>query len=229
MDKEFSLNWLTHLNDLINHLINLISPTWPQVAILLLLIFIFKFQNNIARLLDRINKVSKEGISFDPSEEQVVPPSTVDEIKTRDQRLSQSYSFTTVAEAIPGITEYINKLTSDDAQKIAILTNEYAETFFYLRCQAVYNSIFGTQICLLKILNSQKPRGLNKNRIEAYFNDILQKYPDFFATWTCETYVNFLQQSILVTSNEDSFCITEFGVDFLVWLQRTGFSEIKPL
>lgn len=223
------MNCLTHLNNLINHLINLINPTWPQTTIILLLIFIFKFKNNIARLLDRINKVSKEGISFDPSEEQVVPPSTVDEINTRNHRFSQSYSFTTVAEAIPGITEYINKLTSDDAQKIEILTKEYAETFFCLRCQAVYNSIFGSQIYLLKILNSHKPHGLNKNRVNDYFRDITQKYSDFFETWTFEMYLNFLKQSILITTNEDNFCITEFGVDFLVWLQRTGFTENKLL
>jgi hypothetical protein len=223
------LNWLPHLNNLINHLINLISPTWPQATFILFLIFIFKFKNNIARLLDRINKVSKEGISFDPSEKQVVPPSTVDEVKTKTEQISQNHSFTTVAQSIPGITEYINKLTSDDNNKIEILTKEYAETFFYLRCQAVYNSIFGSQINLLKILNSHKPYGLNKNYIKDYFNDITQKYPDFFATWTYEMYLNFLKQSILITTNESNFCITEFGVDFLVWLQRTGYTENKFL
>ena len=82
---------------------------------------------------------------------------------------------------------------------------------------------------MLKILNSHKPDGLNENRIEAYFNDIAQKYPDFFATWTCEMYLNFLRQSILITTNKNNFCITEFGVDFLVWLQLTGFPESKTL
>lgn len=153
----------------------------------------------------------------------------MDEVKTKSEQISQNHSFTTVAQSIPGITDYINKLTSDDHQKIEILTKEYAETFFYLRCQAVYNSIFGSQISLLKTLNFNKPYGLNTNQIENYFNEITQKYPDFYATWTYEMYLNFLKQSILITTNKTNFCITEFGVDFLVWLQRTGYTENKIL
>ncbi len=42
-------------------------------------------------------------------------------------------------------------------------------------------------------------------------------------------YLNFLRQSILITTNKNNFCITEFGVDFLVWLQLTGFPESKAL
>ncbi|HAT8319319.1 TPA: hypothetical protein GDD06_08915 [Legionella pneumophila] len=223
------MDWLAYLNNLINHVINLLNPTWPQTTIILFLIFIFKFKNNIARLLERMNKVSKEGISFGQIEEQVVPPSTVDEAKNKTEQISKRHSFITLTQSISGISEYINKLTDDDHKKIEILTNELAETFFNLRCQSIYNSIFGSQIYLLKILNSHKPDGLNENRIEAYFNDIAQKYPDFFATWTCEMYLNFLRQSILITTNKNNFCITEFGVDFLVWLQLTGFPESKAL
>lgn len=225
------MDWMGYFDKLLNTVIALLNPTWPQAIIIIFVISLCKFTPNIRRLLDRIKRVGREGISFSETEAQPVPPTSMEEIKDKTDQFSQNntVTITTIALTQNALKEFINKQSLNDNEKISLLIKELAETFFYLRCQATYNSIFGSQIQLLKKLNLYRIQGLSVSEIEKYFNDASALFPDFYAKWNSVMYLNFLHQSHLITMNRDNYCITEFGVDFLVWLQRAGVSENKFL
>ncbi len=225
------MNWDEYFDKIIINVIGFLNPTWSQTFIFVSIIFIYIFKTNIAKLLDRIKKVSREGITFvEAGESQsVIPPSTVEDVKTKtDTLFSNINSVPTIVEAEKILETGINEENKSDSEKIKLLIRELSTTFFILRCQIAYNSIFGSQIILLKKLNIAKPTGLNKENLDKFYNEIAGTY-DYYENWTLNTYINFLLQAKLITQKEDYYFITVFGVDFLVWLQRVGLPENKAL
>lgn len=228
MNKDIFLNWYYYIDQAIKNIINLLNPSWPQATIIAVILIIYFFKNDIASLMTRIKEISKDKLLFEQLNNDAIPPSSVSETKDKLEKISQEHIFTTVTESVVVITESVEKMHQDE--KVASLTKGLAETYFYLRCQSVYNLIFGTQIIFLKRLNTVKPSGVNKNWVIEYFhNNVSAKFPDCFSNWTYEVYLNFLQQSFLITQNQEKYHITNFGVDFLVWLQKAGLSEDKYL
>jgi hypothetical protein len=65
--------------------------------------------------------------------------------------------------------------------------------------------------------------------IEYYFEDIKSQYPEAFDKWTCEQYLKFLYDHLLITKQNDQIHITVKGVEYLTWLVRNGIQENKVL
>lgn len=215
--------WLNLGDKLLNNIINITNPSWPQLC----LIFILLFHKNISSLVDRIKHIGATGIDIDQFTRQ--PPAELpEEIETNYNQLTQ---MKTINESIEFINSYLNhKYQAEPESARKLLVSELANTYFNFRCQGVYNLIFGSQIRLLKDLLTNINSGLSKIQVTEYFNKIAKTYPDQFSTWNIDTYLSFLIQAKLVVLDSESYRITDFGVDFLTWLQRSGLQqENKPL
>lgn len=219
--------WKEYLNTAINNLLTFLNPSWQEVILLLGVVIIIKFRKNIAGLIDRINKIGIEGIHCDPS--QPSPPLTLEETKSTNETILQNItSIETIISNEKIIKDNLeNKQLASEDSKIKSLTRDLAEVYFVLRCERIYNSIFGSQIQLIKILSENRLNGVDQNHIDDYFTIVRNKDAGFYSNWNCMQYINFLLQSGVIIKQDNMYKITPFGIDFLTWLQRSGYPEKK--
>lgn len=210
---------------LINNIIGLTNPTWQQLFLVLGLIAIFLFRHSIAKIIMNIKKIGREGVEFLQS---TPSPSMNEELGKIQTTFGTITSLNTITTNLSTIQQYLrdNNLT-DPARANNFLERELADVYFILRCERVYNIIFGSQIALLKKLLQSNHKGLTLTEVENHFNVIAKMHPELYSNWNTAIYINFLIQWNLIMPDRDSYRITDFGADFLTWLQRTGFPENK--
>ena len=219
--------WLNEGDKLLNNIINLTNPTWPQLILLIGLLAIFIFRKNLSGLIDRAIKISPSGIDFQP---QIAPPATVtEELGKIQTTFSSITSLRTITSNQSIINQHLsNEKIVDPTKARDYLIRELADVYFVLRCERVYYIVFGSQIQILKKLLTSQSTGLTQQDIDQHFEDIVKIHPDFFARWNNAQYMNFLIQANLVKKDNTLYKITDFGTDFLTWIQRSGYSENKP-
>jgi hypothetical protein len=136
----------------------------------------------------------------------------------------------------PLISANVEKIKKDLAEKKQTPENEREILFKYLAVsqlelafENIYGWIYGTQITLLKELNS---RGYGfkseKNFIIEYVENIIKANPAAFKEITPEQYLEFLKARSLIKEEDSNVMITEVGIEFLSWMVKNGRSENKP-
>lgn len=111
-----------------------------------------------------------------------------------------------------------------------VLIKYLAASQIALTFETTYNVIFGSQLTLLKELNSIKPEGLSKNDIDAYVSSVFNQFPNAFKDWNYDNYLNFMFSHVLILkTKEEKIHITKRGVEFLAWIVRSGKREDNAL
>ncbi|VFQ44368.1 hypothetical protein [Desulfoluna butyratoxydans] len=105
-----------------------------------------------------------------------------------------------------------------------ILVKQLAVTRAEVWFDQTYNSIFGSQIALLKLLNERK-YPVDSVVMDSYFEKQQQKFPKLFSTWTKEGYLNFLFVNSLIVIEDGNYRITPHGIEFLMVITKKGLSE----
>lgn len=135
------------------------------------------------------------------------------------------------------ITEMENNIKSDlearnlpfDTPTDTILIRHLAGTQLALNLETIHNSIFGSQIILLKELNRYAPQGMSEKEISDYISKVYLQFPNTFNDWNEDKYLNYLYSTSLITQKEDkSIHITNKGLDYLSWIVRYGKREDNP-
>lgn len=121
------------------------------------------------------------------------------------------------------------ELTYDSATE-EVLIKHLAGTQIALQFEVTHNVIFGSQLALLKELNSIKPDGLPKRDVELYISNVFKQFPGSFKDWNYDNYLHFLFSHVLILiTQEDKIHITQRGVEYLSWIVRNGKREDNPL
>jgi len=94
--------------------------------------------------------------------------------------------------------------------------------------EKTYNTIFGSQISLLRKLSGYSGGILHKD-IENHFIEAQSNAPDPLDNWDLNQYLHYLFDSKLVEEKGDSLIITDRGKDFLGILSVSGYSDDKAL
>ncbi|MCX2837808.1 hypothetical protein OQ279_06545 [Salinimicrobium sp. MT39] len=141
-------------------------------------------------------------------------------------------------EDTPLIKEQVDLIKEDlDQRKLPydsptdeILIKFLAGTQIALQFEVTHNLIFGSQLTLLKELNSIKPEGLPEKDIHSYVSKVFKQFPNAYKDWGYENYLNFLYSHILILKSEQGkIHITKRGVEFLAWMIRNSKREDNPL
>jgi len=120
----------------------------------------------------------------------------------------------------------LRNVTNSD-EKVEVLIHQLAAARVLTWFEKTYYTLFGTQIALLKSLN-ETPEGLSKHFLSSsYFGTIKNKYPKEFSSWSVDNYLNFLITSNLILQENNKWFITVVGREFLTWLTKSGYSELK--
>jgi hypothetical protein len=136
------------------------------------------------------------------------------------------------------ITELENQIKAELSEKglevqsetDKVLLRHLAGTQLLLEFERIHNLIFGSQIYLLRQLNSLAPNGVIEDEVIRHFDRIKQQFNESFKEWTAEQYLSFLYSKLLITKDENSnIHLTNLGVEYLIWITRNGLREDKPL
>jgi hypothetical protein len=110
---------------------------------------------------------------------------------------------------------------------VNILVRHLAATQLQYYAERVYRLIFGTQITLLKWLNTSGVA--TRAQLVSFYEWGKQLWPDLYANYSFEAYLNFLVSHALVgTQDQEHYVITDSGKEFLRWMTSAGVPETKP-
>ena len=116
-----------------------------------------------------------------------------------------------------------------DGDTIKVLIKQLGAAKILLEFEQIHNLIFGCQIFLLKKLNEVAGQGKPREFVAVYFEHAKSLFPEQLGNWSLEQYLAFLIARLLITTQGDSFHITNLGVEYLTWMIRNGRREDKPL
>jgi hypothetical protein len=95
--------------------------------------------------------------------------------------------------------------------------------------EQLYRVIFGSQIALLKAMNTSAGGGCPRAVIEVVYNSAKARYPELYPKYSVGRYIDYLvTQNLIATKNGEWFEITEGGRGFLKWMIDQRLREDKP-
>lgn len=122
------------------------------------------------------------------------------------------------------------KNLAHDTDTDKVLIRHLAGTKIVLEFERINNIIFGSQIQLLKELNTLISRGKLETDVFNGIEKVLRQFNEILKDWTKEQYLGFLYTSnLIVRSDNEKIHITVKGVEFLSWMVRNGIKEDKEL
>jgi hypothetical protein len=116
----------------------------------------------------------------------------------------------------------------DVAEKEKALVRSLALTQLALSFQLIYSLIYGSQIAILKSLNTAR-LGVSRDKVKEIYDFAASRHPDTYKNYAYERYLAFLADSGLIAEEGGLVFVTPLGVEFLQFLARTGKPEFKPL
>lgn len=199
---------------------------WPHVSLIFALIFIFVFKKPIREFIGKIKSVGKEGLKTESIQ-------TLQVEEKRKQAVEELMKFgdSNVTNELENyIRQDLNRRGLDtDSDTVKVLVRHLAATQLALDFEQIYNTIFGSQIFLLRKLNEAAGIGLYYDFIKTHFERVQSQFPEELSSWNLEQYLSFLFGRLLITFKDNNYHITIKGVDFLIWLTKTSRSDNRPL
>lgn len=126
--------------------------------------------------------------------------------------------------------ELTEKGLNIDGDTNTVLIRHLAGTQLLLAFERIDSLIFGSQLRLLKILNSVSGVGKPEQFVIEYFAKVKSDFGDAFKEWDLTRYLEFMFARLLITTDDNNnLHITNLGVEYLTWLTRNGINENKPL
>ncbi len=198
---------------------------WIGLSIIVVSVFFMVFfRKNIRTLIDRIKEVSRNGIrtSETPLQE------SVDTTVSSTEELMKALDSPVLREQEDLINKTLRDLDVKQGQeKEKLLIRYLAASHLALIFKQIDFAIWGSQIYILEHLNEQR-QGVSKEDIKTpYYDDAVKKWPNFFANYSYDAYIDFLKNSNLVLEENGYLLITILGVEFLQYLIRTGSSRAR--
>ncbi|MEH6556310.1 MAG: hypothetical protein V7708_00840 [Oceanicoccus sp.] len=205
---------------------NILSKVgWPHITLVFGLVFIWLFKTPISAFLSNVDSVSKDGISTKPSPE----AQNEDQKKNGAEELLAIEDSEVIKEIEASIVASLTEKkleTGSDTDKVLI--RHLAITQLLLEYERIHGSIFGSQIFLLKRLNEVAGQGKPRGYIEEYYLSVQERHDDF-KDWEVDEYLYFLGQKSLITIVDDKYHISKKGVEYLIWLAKSGRNENRAL
>jgi len=115
----------------------------------------------------------------------------------------------------------------NDPVTTEVLVRNLAFSQAWVQAERLYRLIFGSQIALLKFLNSCGPK--SDDEIRAYYNKAKKKYPKFYADYSYESWRKFLLDQVVLVHDQEKniYRINGQGREFLTWIVNQGLAEEK--
>jgi len=196
------------------------NMSWPLVALIVIVFFMVLFKKDISLFLGRTQKIGKDGIHTLTVQIQQDP-----EKESLTEKLMKEFSSIILREQEDTIRKDLEGNNQQD--KINLLIRRLALNQIILNFERVNAVIWGSQIAILDHLNSRN--GDTTETLKTFYDSMARIYPDTFANYSFENYLNFMVGFNLITQQQNRYFITNLGREFLVYLAASGQTKSRML
>jgi hypothetical protein len=194
---------------------------WPAAAVICIVVLgifaLILLRPSFLRLIDRISKAGKNGISFDRPQERGKPETPV---LTFDELMKLPITAS-VLDREQYLKSYIQTLNlKSESEQIDVLIRVLSFSRLEVEFNNISYFIFGSQIYLLIQLSSTT-QGIALAQAEVIFNQAKDKFPALHEDRTMNDWLNYLSSHNLITRTNEKIDITQYGTDFLKHLVDT--------
>jgi hypothetical protein len=121
----------------------------------------------------------------------------------------------------------LDKLGIIDTQERAdLLVKHLAVTQLWLRAEIIYRTIFGSQIQLLKSLNTRP--GSTTIELLEFYEQAKTNFPKLYETYSFGQYLQYVRNQGLISEDApEHYIITVAGREFLKWMTDRGLADTK--
>lgn len=194
---------------------------WPLVVVILGLIF----KKSIERLIDRTTKVSKSGlVAANKPQEAVESPkaSNVNEFlkKTFDNAL-----LVELEDILKKQVDALNPTSHEERERL--LMKLLASILILSIFDSTYYLIYGSQITALQHLNNFRGDNIPTTELKLFYDAAKNVDPQFYRNYSFDSWLKFLESSLLIKYEGKNVAITIRGKEFLKYLVDQGYTFLK--
>jgi len=223
------MSWMDILKILLERLLS-----WPVITLGTFLVF----RKPLTALLNRVHtlKAGKDGFSLDASIAAVATQSeTKIEIglKPEAERRLKVVKNIAISPSIQQREEWIRtdlqnmNLTTAGQETVDLLIHHLAVQQAVASAERIYRTIFGSQIAVLRILNSRGTA--TSGDLEEIYAAARSRFPTLYARYPFQQWLGyFLSQGLLSATGNEQFTLTIDGKEFLKWMTDVAVTEEKP-
>jgi hypothetical protein len=186
---------------------------WPAVTLMLGIVAILALRGALVRLVDRISRAGKDGVSFERRQEEAEP-------KSEQLSFAEIMKHPISASALQREKNIQSELTSlklTEQERVSVLVRGIAISRLELEFNVASNAIFGSQIGLL-IQLSGKREGISNHQANVIFAEAQKNFPDLHGGRNVDEWLRYLEVSNLIAIHDGQIDITQYGTDFLKYL-----------
>ena len=195
---------------------------WPLVAIIVSIVAILRFTPNIGNLIDRIKKISKEGIETEKVNQQTHPQK-----KISAKELLKLFNNKLIQEVEERLQSEFEKIEHTPEEKEQLLMKRYASEVIAHVFDQIYNYIFGSHISALHYLNTHVGKLVDLNEVKLYYEEAKTKYPLLYNKYLFDNWLGYLENNVLILREGSNIGITIRGQEFLKYLISMGLTSNK--
>ena len=194
---------------------------WPISIIVIVLIL----RKPISNILEKLKKANIKGSEFEFGAQPTQTPAKLEATPINIPIPTDSVGMQKDFEDL--IRRDLKAANiQDQAEKEKILISHLAATQLNAAYERVNSDIFGSQIDLLRSLNSVTiPAKLSS--LKLFYDDATMKYPEFYKNYSFKAYTNYLLNMGLVEQCDDGYRITKFGTGYLVYIVEKGLTGFR--
>ena len=195
---------------------------WPLVVVILGNVVIRRLTPQLGRLIDRVRKITPEGIETEKINQQ-----TYEQKKKSAKELLKLFDNRLIREAEEKIKAEFETIKHTQEEKEELLMKWCASERIAHLFDQIYNLIFGSQILALYYLNSRVGTSVNITQVKPYYDKAKIQYPLFYKKYPFEKWLRYLENTVLIIRNNDNIGITIGGQEFLKYLIDLGLTSNK--
>ena len=198
-------------------MLNFEAVVWPVTIIIIACLF----RRPLVRFLDRVRNIKTTGVEVAAGGQDAAKadlgPSAADEFT----RFFDSQLLIEREDTIR--TEIARIIGADETHKEKFLIRIIATQAIRQHFEATNQSIWGSQLTALQIANEALD-GVQSRTFETLYNQAALQYKDFYAHYSFERWLAFMETRLLTVSKDDKIYITLTGKEFLKYIIHQGYT-----
>ena len=205
-----------------NETMNFGAVSWPVAAIIITCFALLLFRKSIARLIDRVKDIRAPGFRANAGVQDTSSPEVGPSVSNEFARQHDDPLLVKRKNSI--CTEL--GLGQDHTQKENNLLGIIAAHSIALQFEKTYQSIFGSQLSALVIINSTAG-GVQFGDIEPLYIQAAAQHKEFYATYSSEQWLTYIERESLIIGKDGKIIITLEGTAFLKYIIHRGYTLYK--
>ena len=208
------------------------SLAWPLCICLMVLamfaIAAWRFPAQVGGLISRITKIGAGGVTANPA-----PSAVTQEVKDlskpeQAEELLKVFDNQLLRQQEDTLREWYLKDVNNPADRERILIRHFAWFCIVFAFEVTYNSVWGSQLRALQVLNESGANGLPEADLNFWYEIAKAGFPARYTNYSFQNWLTYLQGNYLVhVGAVHQIYITPLGNEFLVYLVRNKYSMNK--